>query len=164
MTFTQQKNEKMVATSSKELEDLISKAIKKIGGSKENDLCRYLPMEDGYMHHFTLRKMKHQLPEKLSVMIETFITKADKPVTVTPKLRAARGSRKKKDHIILAKADMDQILQLARSVGAVDVIRKFLPKKDFKTLKKELLASIRQEKVDQELWTSYVEALEDKNK
>ena len=40
----------------KEVEDIISKAVKKVGGKKENDLCKFLPMETGgYMHHFTLR-------------------------------------------------------------------------------------------------------------
>lgn len=89
--------EQMLATSSRELEDLIGKAIKKIGGKKENDLCRYLPMSSGgYMHHFTLRKMKTQVPEKLSEMIKKFITNSERPTTVAPKQRAARGSRKKK--------------------------------------------------------------------
>ena len=49
----------------KELEEIISKAIKKVNGTKENDLCKYLPMDSGgYMHHFTLRKMKHKDPNQ----------------------------------------------------------------------------------------------------
>lgn len=160
MTYTQQKAGEMIATSSKELETLITSAIKKVGGSKENDLCRYLPMNSGgYMHHFTLRKMKYQLPEKLSDMIKTFITNADNPKTVPPKQRAARGSRKKKDSVVLSKADLDQIVSLVRSGNAKDVIQKLMPKKDLKTLKRELIASIRREKVEQELWNSYVESI-----
>ena len=161
MTYTQQKNSTMVATSSKELEDLITKAIKKVGGSKENDLCRYLPMTSGgYMHHFTLRKMKHQVPEELSKMIKTFITEASAPKTVPPKQRAARGSRKKKDQIILSKSDIDQILLLARSVGDKDVIRKLTPKKDLKTLKRELISSIRHNTLQPELWNNYTEVIQ----
>lgn len=38
-----------------EIEDLIGKAIKKVGAKKEKDLCRYLPVAGAYMHHFTLR-------------------------------------------------------------------------------------------------------------
>lgn len=160
MTYTQQKAGEMIATSSKELESLITTAIKKIGGSKENDLCRYLPMNSGgYMHHFTLRKMKHQLPEKLSEMIKTFITNADNPKTVPPKQRAARGSRKKKDTLVLSKTELDHLLSLARSANAKEIIQRLMPKKDLKTLKRELIASIRREKVEQELWNSYVESI-----
>lgn len=160
MTYTTHKHSDMIAISSKELEDLINKAIKKIGGKKENDLCRYLPMTTGgYMHHFTLRKMKTQLPEKLSEMIKTFITEADRPVTVPPKQRAARGSRKRKDQIVLTKTDIDHILSVARTVGDKDLVRKLTPKKDLRTLKRELISSIRHGKIEQEMWNSYVEAM-----
>ena len=44
-----------------EIEDIIAKAIKKVGGSKENDLCRFIPMTSGgYMHHFTLKTLMTQ--------------------------------------------------------------------------------------------------------
>ncbi len=159
MALTQEhKQGEMIATSSREVEDLIGKAIKKINGRKENDLCRYLPMTSGgYMHHFTLRKMKTQLPEKLSEMIKTFITNAERPVTVPPKQRAARGSRKKKDQIILTKTDIDHILQVARSAGDKELIRKLTPKKDLRTIKRELISSIRHGRVEQELWNTYSE-------
>ncbi|MDP4711203.1 MAG: hypothetical protein NWS63_08395, partial [Saprospiraceae bacterium] len=53
--------------SARDVEDVIAKAIKKIGGRKENELCKYLPMKSGgYMHHFTLRKMKNKQPQELS--------------------------------------------------------------------------------------------------
>jgi hypothetical protein len=163
MTYTQNKASEMVSTASNELDTLISTAIKKVGGAKENDLCRYLPMtEGGYMHHFTLRKMKHHLPEKLSEMIKAFITNAESPKTVPPKQRAARGSRKKKDHLVLSKSDLDHILSLARSVNAKEIIQRLMPQKDLKTLKKELLASIRREKIEQELWNCYVESIQAK--
>ena len=31
----------------KEIEAIIAKAIKKVGASKENELCKYLPMNSG---------------------------------------------------------------------------------------------------------------------
>lgn len=161
MTYIQQdqKESEMLVTSSKKLEELINTAIKKVSGKNENDLCHYLPMSDGgYMHHFTLRKMKTRLPEELSKMIRRFITETEKPVAIAPKQRAARGSRKKKDQIILTKQDIDKVLQLARAANDNEIIRKFTPKKDRKTLKRELLASIRNDTVDQELWNIYVES------
>ena len=55
----------------KEIEDVIAKAIKKVNGRKENDLCKYIPMSSGgYMHHFTLRKMKNRQPHELGSLIE----------------------------------------------------------------------------------------------
>lgn len=161
MTFTDQQNKKtdeMVAISSTELEQQIAHAIKKIGGKNENALCRYFPMTaGGYMHHFTLRKMKHESPAKLAELIKTFITGTEKPITVAPKTRAARGSRKRKDHIILSKTDIEQILHMARSIGNKDMVSKLTPKKDFRTIKRELISSIRHGKVEQELWNCYVE-------
>ena len=163
MTYTRQEQEQkhgeMMATSSKKLEELIHTAIKKIGGKNENDLCRYLPGDiGGYMHHFTLRKMKTRLPDELSKMIRRFITDAEKPTAIPPKQRAARGSRKKKDQIVLTKQDIEQVLQLARAANNSDIIRKFTPKKDRKTLKRELLSTIRNDRIDQELWHNYVES------
>ena len=161
MTLMQkeQKQGEMVSTASRQIEELMTNAIKKIGAKKENDLCRYLPMPDGYMHHFTLRKMKSRQPEQLSQMIKTFIIDSPKPVTVAPKQRAARGSRKRKDQIVLTKNDIDHILQMARSTGNRDIIRKLSPKRDLRQLKKELLSSIRQNRVESELWNSFVETV-----
>lgn len=156
---TQQKHGEM-AISSKQLEDLIQNAIKKVGGKKENDLCKYLPMQSGgYMHHFTLRKMKRQLPEKLGELIKTFIISPSKPSSVAPKQRAARGSRKRKDQIVLTKSDIDRILLMARQSNDKEIIRKLAPRKDLKALKRELLSVIRNNRIDEELWISYVETV-----
>lgn len=149
--------EEMVSISSKELEEIIAHAMKKVGGKNENSLCRYLPMKDGYMHHFTWKKIKHRHPSDLAKMLKTFILETNKPVTLPPKPRAARGSRKKKDQIVLTKADIDRILHMARAIGDKEVIRKLAPKKDLRVLKRELIASIRQGKVDQDLWLNYAE-------
>ena len=146
--------------STRDLEEAIEKAIKKVGGRKENDLCKYLPMEKGgYMHHFTLRKMKTEQPDRLSSMIQKFIITVDKPGTVTPKTRAPRGTRKKGNHINLTKTDIERMLNIARLAGDKEMIAKLTPKKSLTAIKKEFIASIRQERVDYDLWNLYVEAL-----
>lgn len=158
--FTEQekKQETALSTASSELEQLISGAMKKIGGKRENDICRFLPMvSGGYMHHFTLRKMKHQLPEKLAEMIRQYIINVDRPLNVKPKQRAARGSRKKKDQVVLAGADLDLLISLARGAGNKELARKLLPQKDLKTVKRELCSSIRKGVVDHNLWSAFVE-------
>src|ERR1700733_4439223 len=111
-TSTQEKNE------AKHLEQIIQAAIKKIGGRKENDICRYLPVNTGgYIHHFTMRKMKTENPEQLAHMVNRFIVNADKPTTVPPKPRAARGSRKRRDQLLFSKHDIERLLSIARAAG-----------------------------------------------
>lgn len=144
----------------REIEDVISRAIKKVGGRKENDLCKFLPMTSGgYMHHFTLRKMKIKQPQELSSIIEKFIINNDRPHAVAPKQRAARGSRKKRDAYTFSRTQLERMLNIARLAGDKEMVSILSPKKSLATSKRELIASIRHNKVEVELWNSYVEAI-----
>lgn len=147
-----------MSITSLELENLISNAIKKVGALKENDLCHYLPGNTGgYMHHFTMRKMKQQGPEQLASMLKSYIIDTEKPLTVTPKQRAARGSRKKKGQVVITGNDLDKLLSLVRTTGDKEMIRKLLPQKELKVIKRELIAAIKKNIVDHNLWTAFVE-------
>lgn len=149
-----------IKADTKQVESLIQTAVKKIGAKKENDICRYIPSSaGGYIHHFTMRKMKTEQPEQLAQMISKFIINVDKPSSVKPKQRAARGSRKRRDQFLFSKQDIERMLNMARLAGDKEMIRKLTPKKDLRSIKRELIASIRHGKVDQDLWTSYVEAI-----
>lgn len=152
MAFTEQKH------TEEALNALIQKAVHKISGGKENDICRYLPSEaGGYIHHFTMRKMKTEHPEKLKQLINTYILHPDRPASVPPKPRAARGSRKRRDQFAFTKVDLERMLNMARMAGDKEMVRKLTPKKDLRTIKRELIASIRQGHVDHDLWQSYSE-------
>jgi hypothetical protein len=143
------------------LEEVIAKAVKKIGGRKENELCKYLPMKSGgYMHHFTLRKMKVKQPQELSSIIERFVVNADKPTIIAPKQRAPRGSRKRKDHLNFTRMQLERMLSIARMAGDKEIMTILSPRKSLATCKRELIQSIRHNKVEQELWTSYTEAVQ----
>ena len=142
------------------LDGLILQAAKKIGAKKENDICRYLPSTTGgYIHHFTMRKMKTEAPEQLRELINKFIVGMDKPTNVRPKQRATRGSRKRNDQFLFTKQDIERVLHMARLTGDKDIIRKFTPKKDLRTIKRELISSIRHGRVEQDLWLYYIEAI-----
>ena len=142
------------------IEDVITKAIRKVGARKENELCKYLPMKTGgYMHHFTLRKMKVKQPQDLAAMIERFVLNADKLVVVAPKQRAARGSRKRRDHMNFTRNQLERMLNIARLAGDKEIISILSPRKSLAACKRELIQSIRHNKVDQELWNGYVEAV-----
>ena len=144
-----------------EIEDLIAKAIKKVGGRKENDICKYLPMTaGGYMHHFTMRKMKTRQPVELVTLIEKFIISPSKPNVVKPKQRAARGSRKKRDQITFTKNQLERLLNIARQAGDKEMISVLSPKKSLMAYKRDLIQSIRNGNVDQDLWNGYVEAVQ----
>lgn len=145
---------------SKQLEQLIQTAVKKIGGKRENDICHYLPASaGGYMHHFTMRKMKGENPKQLAEMLTKYVINASQPQKVAPKPRAARGSRKRRDMFTFSKQDLERMLHMARMAGDKDMIRKLTPKKDLKTVKRELLSSIRQGRIENELWNMYCEII-----
>lgn len=147
-----------------EVEEIIAKAIKKVGGRKENDLCKFIPASSGgYMHHFTLRKLKHRKPEELSTLIEKFIISPSKPMVIPPKQRAARGSRKRRDQVTFTKFQLERLLNIARLAGDKEMISILSPKKSLATCKRELIQSIRQNIVDQELWTAYCEGVQAHN-
>lgn len=142
-----------------DIEDVITRAIKKVGGRKENDLCKYLPMTSGgYMHHFTLRKMKLKQPFELAGLIEKFIIDPSNPDVVAPKQRAARGSRKRRDQITFTKGQIEKLLNMARLTGDKEMLSVLSPKKSLATCKRDLIQSIRQGVVDHTLWNAYAEA------
>ncbi len=144
-----------------ELEKLIEKAIRKVAGRRENDLCKYLPgASGGYMHHFTLRKLKHAEPHQLFNLLQKFVVDADKPKALDPKPRAPRGSRKRKDFFSFSRTDIEKVLDLARRTGDKDLVARFSPKRSLPTLKRELMRSIREHHVNQDLWNAYVEAVQ----
>lgn len=147
-----------------ELESVIEKAIKKVGGTKENEICKYIPMTSGgYMHHFTLKKMKNRQPSELKVLIEKYIIKENSPVVISPKQRAARGSRKNRDNITFTKFQLERLLNIARLAGDKEMIAVLSPKKSLATCKRELIQSIRRGAIDQELWNQYVESVQSHN-
>lgn len=143
------------------IEEVIAKAVKKIGGKKENELCKYLPVKTGgYMHHFTMRKMKLKQPQELALIIERFVINADKPTITAPKQRAPRGSRKRRDHLNFTRMQLERMLNIARMAGDKEIITILSPRKSLASCKRELIQSIRHNKVEQDLWSSYSEAVQ----
>lgn len=154
-------NQNKQARSLEDIEDVISKAIEIVGGTKENDLCKFLPMSSGgYMHHFTLRKMKLKQPLELGSLIKQFIIESKTPNAVAPKQRAARGSKKRKDHMTFTRIQLERLLNIAKQTGDKEMISLLSPKTSLATAKRNLIASIRQGMVDEDLWFAYKESAE----
>lgn len=148
------------AQSRQELEKLIDKALAKVKGRNENELCKYLPgPTGGYMHHFTMRKLKNSSPAELFAMLQKFVLSVDSPRAFEPKPRAPRGSRKKRDIINFTRTDIEKVLELAERVGDKDLMARFSPKRSLPALKRELIRSIRENRIEQNLWNAYFEAI-----
>lgn len=144
-----------------DIEDVITEAIEKVGGTKENDLCKFLPMSSGgYMHHFTLRKMKLKQPFELAALIEEFIIDPKRPNAVAPKQRAARGSRKNKGQMTFTRIQLERLLNIAKQTGDKEMISLLSPKTSLATAKRNLIASVRQGIIDEDLWFAYKESVE----
>jgi hypothetical protein len=142
------------------LADILSRAMTKIGGRGENDLCKYLPAEGGgYLHHFTLRKMKVRNPSGLRELIAKFILGAEKPVRLPHKRRAPRGTRKRREGVSLTRTDLERMIQLVRDAGDQELMAKLNPQKNLPALKRDLIRSIREGRIEQELWTLYVQTI-----
>lgn len=110
------------------------------------------------MHHFTLKKMKNRQPQELGTLIEKFIINTEKPSSVKPKQRAPRGSRKRKEPSAFTRQQLERLLQIARATGDKEMIAILAPHKSLAACKKDLIASIRQGRVEPELWHAYSEA------
>ena len=143
----------------KELEEIIHEAVRKIKGDKENDICRYLPIPTGgYMHHFTMRKMKTEEPQALAMLIKQFINSVEKPQSVTPKPRPARGSRKRRGGINFSRIELEKLLDIAKTIGDNEIINKLSPRKSLAAYRRDLISSIKNNEVDEKLWRNYADA------
>ncbi len=144
----------------KEIEEIISRAIKKVGARRENDICRYIPMTSGgYMHHFTFKKMKSKQPTELGATIEKCIINVDRPVRVAPKQRAPRGSRKRRSNLTFTRLQLERMLEIARLAGDKEMVAVLSPRRSLATCKRDLISSIRHGQIEPELWNAYVEAM-----
>lgn len=143
-----------------ELEGVIVKAQKKVDAKSEMALCHYLPAKaGGYVHHFTLKKLKKKSPQELVQMLEKYIINTDKPLQIPGKERAPRGSRKLRDKMIFSREQLNQLLGLARQSGDKTLVALLAPRRPLAACKRDLIASIRQSRLDHELWNAYVDSL-----
>lgn len=147
---------------SSNVDEVIEAAMKKAGVKKETDLYRFIPgPTGGYVHHFTGKKWKNEEPEKLCSLLYEHILNPTNPSRVDPKRRAARGSRKRRDQVLFTKQDIERILKMAKMAGDEEMVRKVIAQRqDLKALKRELITSIRQGRAEQQIWQTYVDAIQ----
>ena len=105
------------------LEDLIQKALSKVNGKKERDLCRFLPCSRGYMHHFMFRKMMQESPQQLFDLIQEYIIEPEKPQEIQLKPIEQQFN--------ISEDEMDRMLHIARQAQDLDLIEKLKAKQGF---------------------------------
>lgn len=149
------------AITKEEIERTISEAIQKIRGKKEREICKYLPAPqgEGHIHHFTLNRMKKREPSQLQALLKEFILDTADPRPLKPKRRAPRGSRKVKGNMTFNHMELGPLIDLARKAGYHDIVAKLTPKYSLAQLKRQMIRMVKEERVDQELWHLYSEAL-----
>lgn len=139
-----------------EIEQLIEKALVKVGGKHEKDICRYLPGEQGgYIHHFTMKKLRKSDPKAFKKMLEECILEAKNPRPLDPKPRIRRNRP-----LSLNQSDLKLVLKLARETGDRFLLAKLENKLSLSQLKRELINSIKGNRLEEELWSAYVQAME----
>lgn len=142
-----------------ELDKALALAIQKVRGKKASELCRYLPSEKGlgHMHHFSIEKLRKENPFRLLQMVQKYIVQTEEPTKIAPKQRAARGSRKRQNQYTFSEQEVERIRQYAKIAGDEDMARRLRPQGDPLTMKRELIASIRHNRVEPDLWNAYVD-------
>lgn len=142
-----------------ELDRALALAIQKVRGKKASELCRYLPSEkgQGHMHHFSIDKLKKEDPSRLLQMVQKFIVQTESPTKIAPKQRAARGSRKRQNQYVFSEEEVQRIREYAKIAGDEDMARRLRRHNDPLMTKRELLSSIRHNRIEPDLWNAYVE-------
>lgn len=114
------------------LEYLIQKAILKVNGKNEAGLCRFIPFKSGgYIHYFTLRKMKQQNPEKLYDLIQTHIIQPINPQEVAVKSLELSPTYREKRLFTITETEMDRIIALAKQALDFEFLKIMQLKQDY---------------------------------
>lgn len=114
------------------LEYLIQKAILKVNGKNEASLCRFIPFKSGgYIHYFTLRKMKQQNPEKLYDLIQTHIIQPVNPQEIAVKSLELSPTYREKRLFTITETEMDRIITLAKQALDFELLKILQIKKDY---------------------------------
>lgn len=115
-----------------QLEDLIQKALSKIKGKNERDLCRFLPCFRGYMHQFTFRKMMKEDPQQLCDLIKRYIMETEKPQEIQLKpIEQPCETNKKMKQFNISEKEMNRIHHIAKQAQDLDLIEKLKVKQGF---------------------------------
>ena len=143
-----------------DLQSCIAKAISKVSAKKEGELCRYIPGDDGRLHHFTFKKMKKTEPEALQKMIEEHILERE-PMSIASKPRLKGEARGKSTAPKLKRAHFKRLVDILKNSGDEELLSMFQPVQTLKQVQKEMIGMIKKKEIDVELWATYTKMVEE---
>ena len=142
-----------------ELESAIARSMTKLNLKSENEICRYLPDGEGYLHHFSFKKMKKTDPKKLLSMISDHIIDAHAPKRMPSKPRVYSRTTSSKV-LKIDRKHARELLELAQQSNNQSLIEALSPALSLREVQRDLIQSIKEKKGDVALWETYLRMLE----
>lgn len=169
----------------KKLLETISLAMKKLGAEieSEEEICRYLPHKESFMHPMAYRSLKLKNPEKLIKLLNQHVLIPENPRRLAWKTSITDVKRpaKEKGAILpewqpkqtLEGANLDSLTEAIKQLSAkldkgedccsvqeaiqppIHEYGRSLHKNVLYTIKNQLIASIQRGEIDHELWGCY---------
>ena len=134
--------------------------------NKENDLCRYLPTEEGKrLHYLAFKKMRKSEPNKLKAMIEKYLLIPKRPQLIQSARVQKELSPSKETPINPSLTEklvysIDQLIHTLRNKNTPYSDKKEnsmnLLQRSLKAVQFQLIQSIQNKGIDPELWETYV--------
>ena len=133
---------------------------------KENDLCRYLPTEEGKrLHYLAFKKMRESEPDKLKAMIEKYLLDPKRPQLIQSARVQKELSPSKETPLTPSLTEkllysIDQLIHTLRNERTPYPDKKENPmnllQRSLKAVQSQLIQSIQNKGIDPELWETYV--------
>jgi hypothetical protein len=170
-----------------DVEAVIQQAMQRsdLNLEEEEDLCRYLPRGDSFLHPLGFRSLKRNNPRELSKLIRDYVLipidpkplewkKIDrypsnfKPMKEPQQEKSPSLAYDRIDQLLEAVNSLTKTLQISKTEGVTQVRHpsvpnqhssRKIPEKCFQMIQADLIAKILKREVDLNLWTAYVELL-----
>ena len=140
--------------------------------NKENDLCRYLPTEEGKrLHYLAFKKMREREPDKLKAMIEKYLLVPKRPQLIQSARVQKELSPSKETQLNPSLTEklvysIDQLIHTLRNEKTPYPDKKENPmnllQRSLKAVQSQLIQLIQNKGIDPELWETYVLMVKEK--
>lgn len=107
------------------LNECISKAMTLIDGKKEADICKYIPDDEGYLHHCAYFRIKRESPQRLLYLIkQNLLDKTPTKYPSKPRKAYQRQRSRSADLVEIIKTCMDK---MAHVISKEEDLCRYIP-------------------------------------
>lgn len=151
-----------------DIEKILEKAMAKAQVQKESDLCHYIPVQGKRLHHFALIRMKKNNPGELETLLKQYVLEKDRLKKLPPTQRKKRPQDKtepvsvKSEGIKFSSKQIQRLLEISKKEGEEDLVNLLASHQSLPEIQEQLIQSIREKQVDQNLWDTYAKLASDK--